>query len=181
MTHVLVLVGSERQGFNAALAATAISLLPAGATAQVVDDLGSLPHYREELDASGVNATVDSFRELVKGADALLLVTPEYNGGPSSLIKNALDVASRPQEGAAIRGKPVAVVGATPSPGGTAGARDVLRRGVPIAGGKLVEATMGVARAYQYLGPDGYAPEVQSELQGVLNDLVRATEPAPVL
>lgn len=115
MTRVLLLVGSTRDGgFNQRLAETATSMLREHVTVDTFTDLASLPHLREDLDEPGRDEVVDAFRLAVRTADALLLVTPEYNGGPPSLIKNALDNASRPHEDIPIAGKPTAVIGATP-------------------------------------------------------------------
>lgn len=139
MTQLLILVGSDRDGFNAKLARVAEGLIPSEVSSETLWQLSALPHYREELDGSGVDAGVDAFREKVRASDGLLIVTPEYNGGPSSIIKNALDLASRPREEAPIAGKPVAVVGATPSPGATEGARAALIEGVRRAGGTALE------------------------------------------
>lgn len=177
MTNILILVGSQRQGFNAALARAVLEECPPAAITRLFDGLARLPHFHEGLDADGVDATVDALRAAVRDSDALLLVTPEYNGGPSSLIKNALDVISRPRGSAAIDQKPVAVIGATPSPGATASARAGLRLGVQRAGGRLVEATMGVGRAHEHLSDDSYGPEVRAELAGVLAELVAAAQP----
>lgn len=174
MTHILILVGSERLGFNDALATAAARLLREHATVERYGALAQLPHFHEELDASGLHATVDDFRDAVRKSDALLLITPEYNGGPSSLIKNALDVASRPRTDAAIQGKPVAVIGATPSPGMTAGAREALLRGLQVAGAEPLEASFGIGQAYRHLGEQGYDQEVLVQLQHVVKTLVRA-------
>lgn len=172
MTQVLVLVGSQRDGFNAALARTAISALQGQAEVTTFDRLPELPHYHEGIDADGVSPIVDEFRQAVADADAVLMVTPEYNGGPSSLIKNALDVASRPYGAAAINGKPVAVIGATPSPGATQGARAGLITGLGRAQAVAVEPSVGIANAHEALGENGYGPEVLEAIRPVLDALL---------
>ena len=177
MTHFLLLVGSERDGFNHALAEAASTFLSEhGHTTSRYAYLARLPHYREELDASGVDDTVDDFRRAVYDSDAVLFVTPEYNGGPSSLIKNALDTASRPRESASIAGKPAAVVGATPSPGKTTGSRAALQEGLRRAGAEVLETSFGVGEAHQHLGEEGYAEEVLNGLHELLVELVGAVE-----
>lgn len=120
MNTLLILAGSQRpDGFNHALARAAEALLAPGWRAVTFDALALLPHLREDLDEPGQDTTLDRFRDEVRRSDAILFVTPEYNGRPPSLIKNALDHASRPRRDAPIAGKPAAVIGATP----TAGAR----------------------------------------------------------
>ncbi len=169
MTHTLILVGSLRDGYNAALATAATTFLSEqGHTVQRYTDLASLPHYGEEMDDSGVDAQIDAFRDAVVDSDAVLFVTPEYNGGPSSLVKNALDVSSRPHAQGAIHGKPVAVIGASPSQGGVAAARAGLVEGLSRAGAAVHEDTFGVAAAHEHLGDDGYDVEVLEPLHDLL-------------
>lgn len=177
-SNILVLVGSAKRGFNDALARAATAFLEErGHTVTRYNDLAQLPHYDETLDGPGVHQKVDEFRAAVEASDALLLVTPEYNGGPSTLIKNAIDVASRPRGDASISGKPVAAIGATPSPGGTAHARAALQLGARIAGAAPLELTYGVASAHTRLGDAGYDAEVLAEVHGVLEELVRLAQP----
>lgn len=169
MTDVLILVGSLRDGFNAALATAATTLLTEqGHSVRRYPDLASLPHYYQDLDESGVDANIDAFRAAVKASDAVLFVTPEYNGGPSSLIKNALDVSSRPRLEGVIHEKPTAVIGASPSPGGTASARAAMLEGLNRAGADVVETTFGVAKAHEHLDDDGYDQEVRQPLHDFL-------------
>lgn len=183
MTKVLLLLGSQREGFNAALAETAKQELRAlGATIATYRNLAHLPHYRPELDEAAVDPHVDEFRELVRGADALLLVTPEYNGGPSSLIKNAVDLASRPVEGRALTGKPAAVIGATPSRGATSGAREGLIVALQRGGASPIETTHGVASAHEKLTETGYDDQTRAAVQEVVAALlVAAREEQPSL
>lgn len=177
MSQVLILVGSERSGgFNQQLGQLAARLLSSTARVVSFDDLPLLPHLREDHDESGVDLVVDAFREVVRSSDAVLFVTPEYNGGPSSLMKNALDHASRPRGAAPIAGKPTAVIGATPSPGGTQGARDALLRGFAVAGAQPVQTTYGIASAYRYLDQDGYGDEVVREVGEVVADVMAQVE-----
>lgn len=171
MTNLLILVGSDRNGFNATLAKAAADLVPESVTVEILWDLVRLPHYREELDAAGVDAAVDEFRAKVRASDGLLFVTPEYNGGPSSIIKNALDLASRPRKDPPIAGKPAAVIGATPSPGATGSSRAALREGFKRSGARVVGPTMGIARVFEY--SEGYSPEIVSQIQEVVDALVR--------
>ena len=70
----------------------------------------------------------DALREEVSGADALLFVTPEYNGGLPSAIKNAVDWVSRPKLEGAIKGKPSAAISASTGQFGGVWAQDHLRK-----------------------------------------------------
>jgi NAD(P)H-dependent FMN reductase len=87
------------------------------------DALDALPHYAEDRDTAAVPESVTALRQAVTRADTLILVTPEYNGLLSGVIKNAIDWASRPRAAASLAGKPSAVLSASPSPRGDAGRR----------------------------------------------------------
>lgn len=67
--------------------------------------IGELPHYNEDLDHGEGPEPVARMRRMIKDADALLLVTPEYNHSIPGVLKNALDWASRPSSGAALHNK----------------------------------------------------------------------------
>ncbi|MGL5910250.1 MAG: NAD(P)H-dependent oxidoreductase, partial [Phycicoccus sp.] len=118
--NVLVLLGSLRAAStNRQLAEAATAHLPDGVDATVFERLAELPHYSEDLDHDDqLPESVRRLREAVADADALLLVTPEYNGSMSGVLKNAVDWASRPRGAAAASGKPAAVIGASGAPRG---------------------------------------------------------------
>ncbi len=147
---VLVLVGSLRDdSVNRRLADAAISHLPAGAQAVIWNGIAELPHYSEELDGASAPARVQQLRDAVVAADALILVTPEYNGSLPGSLKNAIDWLSRPRGSAAIAGKPVAVLAASGSPRGAQWAREDAVRILKVAGAAPLESTVGVPTAHQ--------------------------------
>jgi NAD(P)H-dependent FMN reductase len=173
--HVLVLVGSLRAGsLNRRLAAVALRHLPAGTTATVWPDLGRLPHYDQDLDG-GLTGTVPesvaALRTAMTAADALLVVTPEYNGSLPGVLKNALDWLSRPRGQASIAGKPAAVLGASLSGYAARWAREDAVRVLRVAGADVLEETVGVPG-----GPAAFAGDllVEGELDHAVGDLVGA-------
>ena len=96
--RILAISGSLRAGsYNTALARAAAELAPDGVEIEVYDGLGLVPHYDEDLDQEGIEtpATVAELRRRIEDADALLLVTPEYNGSTTGVLKNAIDWVSR--------------------------------------------------------------------------------------
>ncbi len=179
---VLVLVGSQRpDSFNGRLARAAARELPAGVDAVYFDQLNDLPHYSEELDANAVPAAATALREAVGEADALLVVTPEYNGLPPSLIKNAIDWASRPHGASPLKGTPSAVLAASPVQYGAQWAREGLVRALGIAGAKVLEDTVGVGSAHEVLDGDTITdPEVKSSVATLIGQLVESVA-APVV
>ena len=92
---VAVLVGSLRAGsLNRRAAHALAALAPEGMRPEIVE-IGDLPLYNQDLDDAPPPAWV-AFREKVKAADAVLFVTPEYNRSVPGVLKNAIDVGSRP-------------------------------------------------------------------------------------
>jgi NAD(P)H-dependent FMN reductase len=149
--NVLVLVGSLRAGStNRQLADAAVAHLPEGVGATVFEQLADLPHYSEELDHDDALPQVArDLREAVADHDAVLFVTPEYNGSLPSALKNAVDWASRPRGASSIAGKPAAVVGASGSPRAAQWAREDGVRVLTVAGAEVIEDTVGVGSAFQ--------------------------------
>ncbi|GAB3447760.1 NAD(P)H-dependent oxidoreductase [Phycicoccus ginsengisoli] len=134
-TRVVVLVGSLRaNSLNRRIAEKVVERAPEGAVVQIADGLGEIPFYNEDLDGSAVPAPAQALRDLVAGADRVLAVTPEYNGTMPAVLNNAIDWLSRPYGVGAIKGKPFAVVGVTPTPYGGRWAHEHARRSATIAG-----------------------------------------------
>src|SRR3954470_12784503 len=140
-TRVAVLVGSLRaDSMNRRLAEVLRDQAPAGVTLDIVDGLGELPFYNEDIDqGSDVPQAAADLRERVAGADRVLAVTPEYNGTMPAVLNNAIDWLSRPYGQGAISGKPFGVVGTTPTPYGGKWAHADAARSARIAGAVVVE------------------------------------------
>jgi NAD(P)H-dependent FMN reductase len=139
-TRVLVLVGSLRaDSLNRRIAETLQSQAPDGVLVEIAEGLGEVPFYNEDLDGDQVPAAAAALRARVAAADRVLAVTPEYNGTMPAVLNNAIDWLSRPYGAGALRGKPFAVVGATPTPYGGKWAHDDTRRSAGIAGAVVLE------------------------------------------
>ena len=124
---ILGIAGSLRKdSFNKALLQAAAELVPEGARVEVFD-LDGIPPYNQDLDSQPPDR-VKEFKERIKAADAILIVTPEYNYSIPGVLKNAIDFASRPYGDNAWNGKPVAVMGASIGMLGTARAQYHLRQ-----------------------------------------------------
>ena len=132
---VLVLTGSARRdSYTRGLGAALADALPDGALAP---RLTELPFFDQDLEAA-VPAEVQALRNAVEQADAVVVITPEYNGTIPGLLGNAIDWLSRPYAAGVLRGKPVVAVAA--SPGAVGGARAIvsLRTVLGNAGAVLV-------------------------------------------
>lgn len=124
---VLGICGSLRQGsFNRAALNTAIELRPPGMEVTVAD-ISQIPLYNEDVRAQGFPPPVETLRQQIKAADALLFACPEYNYSMSGVLKNAIDWASRPPD-QPFAGKPAAIIGAAAGMAGSARAQGDLRR-----------------------------------------------------
>src|SRR3954464_14276331 len=117
--NVCVLVGSLRKAsFNRMLANALISLAPSSMKLDITE-IGQLPLYNEDIETAAPPAQWIAFRQRVKAADAVMCVTPEYNRSVPAVLKNALDVGSRPYGSSIWDRKPGAIVSS--SPGAIAG------------------------------------------------------------
>jgi NAD(P)H-dependent FMN reductase len=139
-TRILALIGSLRAGsYNKQLAEEAVKSAPDGVDVDIFDDLAEVAFYNEDIDRPGAVAAADWLRVEVQSADALLLVTPEYNGTIPASLKNAIDWISRPYGAGAISGKPLAVIGATNGRFGGVWAHDDARKAARIAGASVLD------------------------------------------
>lgn len=127
--NVAVFVGSLRKAsFNRKIAHLLADLAGDDLKLEIVE-IGDLPLYNQDLDDEGTPpAAWTAFREKVKAFDAVLFVTPEYNRSVPAVLKNALDVGSRPYGQSVWDGKPGAVVSVSIGAIGGFGANHHLRQ-----------------------------------------------------
>ena len=124
---VAVIVGSIRQGaFSRKLALALAKLAPDTLSLEIVE-IGAMPFYDQDGETTAPAAWLE-FRAAVKAADAVLFVTPEYNRSVPGVLKNAIDVGSRPYGQSVWDGKPGAVVSNSPGAIGGFGANHHLRQ-----------------------------------------------------
>ena len=128
VANVVVLVGSLRkESLNRKLTNALIALNAAPLKFEIAE-IGNLPLYNQDLDGDNPPPAWVALRRQVKGADAVLFVTPEYNRSVPGCLKNALDVASRPYGSNNFDGKPGAVISVSPGAVGAFGANHHLRQ-----------------------------------------------------
>jgi chromate reductase len=125
---ILGISGSLRAAsFNTGLLRAAQEVAPDGVTVEIADITG-IPLYDEDVYQAGFPAAVETLRQQVAAADAVILATPEYNFSISGPMKNAIDWVSRPPMPQAFNEKPVAIMGASGGKLGTARAQYHLRQ-----------------------------------------------------
>jgi chromate reductase len=123
---VAILVGSLRkESFSRKTAKALMTLAPASLQMEIVE-IGNLPLYNQDDDANPPAASA-AFKARVAKAGAYLFVTPEYNRSVPGVLKNAIDIASRPYGQSAWQGKPGAVISVSPGAMGGFGANHALR------------------------------------------------------
>lgn len=123
---IAVLVGSLRKGSHNRALALALEQLATGRARFEYVEIGDLPLYNQDLDTSYPAQGV-RLKQQIRDADAVLFVTPEYNRSIPGVLKNAIDLGSRPYGDSAFAGKPAAVAGASIGVIGTALAQQHLR------------------------------------------------------
>ncbi len=138
MSHKIVVIpGSlRRESFSLQIANTLQELAPQGATVEVLQ-IGDLPFFNEDLKGDASPQVVQDLAAKVTEADALVLVSPEYNRSMSGVLKNALDWLSK-EPAAPLSSKPVEVI--TQSPGATGGlvANYAIRDVVSVCGAEVM-------------------------------------------
>lgn len=179
-TRILVLAGSLRSAsITRRIAEAAAQTAPEGVEVDIYEGLGDIPFYNEDIDVAGaVPAAAERLRDAVAAADAVLLVTPEYNGTLSAVLKNAIDWVSRPYAAGALKGKPVGVVSASISPNAARWAHGDAVKAAGVAGGVVVEAAHayfgGIGERFAAAHPSEDA-EAIAELGASVRELVQAT------
>ena len=169
---VLGISGSlRRDSHNAQLLRAAAQLLPPGAELEVWEGLKAVPPYDADDDAGEPRPWI--LRQLahaVAEADVVLFATPEYNHSLPGQLKNALDWLSRPLKTSPLKGKPVAVVGASTGLFGAVWAQAELRKVLDAIGAQVVDRELPVGLAADAFTAEGRLADEDQEL--VLSDLL---------
>ncbi len=127
IVNILGFAGSLRKdSYNRSLLRAALELVPKDANLEIFD-LDGIPPFNQDLENQPPEK-VKEFKAKIRGADAILIATPEYNYSIPGVLKNAIDCASRPYGDNAFEHKPVAIMGASPGMLGTARAQYHLRQ-----------------------------------------------------
>ena len=125
--RILGIAGSlRRESYNRAALRAATQLVPEGASIEIFE-LDGIPGFNQD-EEQNPPAKVVELKRRIREADAILIVTPEYNYSIPGVLKNAIDWASRPYGDSAWNGKPAAVMGASVGTIGTARAQYHLRQ-----------------------------------------------------
>jgi chromate reductase, NAD(P)H dehydrogenase (quinone) len=168
--RVLAVSGSlRRDSHNTRLLRAAAQQLPPGVELELYAGLKEIPPFDEDDEAAPAGE-VASWRAAIEASDAVLFATPEYNSSIPGQLKNAIDWASRPKAEAALRNKPVAVIGASMSMFGALWAQAELRKVLSSSGARVLDAELAVATAHEAFNDDDAL--VDAELGDALGTVV---------
>lgn len=125
---IAVLVGSLRKdSYNLKVAKVLEHLAPSTLTLKIIQ-IGDLPLYNEDIDTDNPPASYKRFRQELMTCQGVIFVTPEYNRSVPAVIKNAIDVGSRPYGKSVWGKKPAAIISVSPGAIGGFGANHHLRQ-----------------------------------------------------
>jgi chromate reductase, NAD(P)H dehydrogenase (quinone) len=135
--HIVVIVGSIRkESFTLKIANALAKLAPASLKLDVVT-LHGLSFFNQDLEATPPADWV-AFREKIQKSNGVLFVTPEYNRSIPGVLKNAIDVASRPYGKSSFLGKPIGIISNSPGPLGGISAAKHLQNILPGISGPIL-------------------------------------------
>ena len=164
---IAIVVGSLRKdSINRKVARSICAFASDKLDCQIVE-IGNLPLYNQDLDADPP-VEFTRFREQIAAADGILFCTPEYNRGVPGVLKNAIDVASRPYGQSVWDKKPAAIMSASPGSIGGFGANHQLRQACVF----LNMPVMQQPEAYLGHVTDGSFDEQGHVKDGPLKDLI---------
>ena len=183
--RILGISGSlRRDSHNTSLLRAAAMSLPSGVELELFDGLRRPPALqRRHRRGPGAARRSSDLREAIAGADGVLIATPEFNGSIPGVLKNALDWASRPFPDNALRGMPVAVVGASTGLFGAVWAQAEVRKVLQTIGADVIDHELPVGQAHIAFGDDGHLADagMRDALEGLVAVLATRAGAAEVM
>jgi chromate reductase len=174
--RLLAISGSlRRNSYNRALLHAAAAACEADTEFVFWNRLDTVPAYNEDVERRP--GSVALLEEEILHADAVLFATPEYNGSVPGSLKNALDWISRPFAGNPLRGKRVAVIGASQGAFGAIWAQAELRKILRTTGASVADSGLAVPHAQHAFAADGSLrdPEQRAALRSIVGTLREQT------
>jgi chromate reductase len=136
--HIVTIAGSLRKdSFSLKIANALAKLAPASLELEVVTPAG-ISFFNQDLEAAPP-ADWLAFRDKLQKSNGVLFITPEYNRAIPGVLKNAIDVASRPYGKSSFNGKPVGIISNSPGPLGGVSAAKTLQNILPGIAGPIMQ------------------------------------------
>ena len=178
MTKVGVIVGSLRkESYSRKIAHNVVDMFPSGYETEFIE-IGNLALYNEEYDANPPSEYTD-FRNKIRSCDAILFVTPEYNRSVPGVLKNALDVGSRPYGESVWDEKPAGIISQSISNLSGFGANHHLRQSLTFLSSPVVQQPeVYLANAQDLLDENGkiHNEDTKAFLQSFIDTFVKLIE-----
>lgn len=154
--NIGIVVGSLRKGsYNKAIGHYLQEQAPEGVSLEMVE-IGNLSLYNQDYDENSEPTEYAPFREKIKSFDGIIFITPEYNRSVPGVLKNAIDVASRPYGHSAWDGKPALVISSSISDQSGFGAHHHLRQSLAYLNmPTLAQPEVYIANVQEIFGEDG--------------------------
>ena len=172
MHHIVTIAGSLRkESFSLKIANALAKLAPASLKLEVIT-LNGISFFNQDLEGAPP-ADWLAFREKLQKSDGVIFVTPEYNRAIPGVLKNAIDVASRPYGKSSFNGKPVGIISNSPGPLGGVNAAKSLQNILPGISGPI----MGQPETYLNMVGDAFNEKgelIKEPLQKVLEQFLAA-------
>lgn len=172
--RILAVPGSlRRASYNRQLLEVAKRLAREPVEVEIYEDGLRIPLFNEDSEGELTPQPVLELRIRIRSADAVLIASPEYNGSITGVLKNLIDWASRPYGRSAFEGKPVSVVGASPSRFGAQRSQETAIGVLRSAGARIVGGPHPVKKVSSLVGRDGCLNDgaTLQMLQDVLDEL----------
>lgn len=173
--HVLAVPGSlRRDSFTTALLQRYLTVLGRAVpdhdiTVTWSQHIAALPAYNADLDTATPPQAVVDARLAIAGVDAVVIATPQYNGSVPGGLKNWIDWTTRPFRNHPFLGRPTAVIGGSPSPGGAKTALDWLQMTLGALGAITTPEPLSVALLDQALAsPDALDADLVRHVDGLV-------------
>jgi chromate reductase len=173
IVRVLAISGSlRRDSYNTAILHAAREIgSELGLELEPYEELATLPHFNQDREVDPPVQVADLRRRIAE-ADAVFVVTPEYNHSIPGALKDALDWASRPRENPALADKPAAAIGASTSAFGAAWAQAEVRKVLAAAGANVLDRELPVTGVHgRVVDGELVDEETRDQLRAVLDDL----------
>lgn len=178
--RILAIPGSlRRDSYNTMLLEAARQLAQPPIELDVFDGAGQIPLFNQDSEGDLTPSPVLELRTRIRTSDAILIASPEYNGSITGVLKNLIDWASRPYGQSAFAGKPVSVIGASPSRFGALRSQQTTIGVLTSAEATVVGGPHPVKRVFRLVDSEGRIGDAAtlSMLSDVLAELSSAVGP----